>query len=80
MADRRTSATSSRRTRTGDSAIGQFIIGSEIGKGSFATVYVGKHQVRHPSLLSLSIAPFVPFPRGAAPGAVTSLQPLCSSE
>ncbi|KAI1866929.1 hypothetical protein JX265_007505 [Neoarthrinium moseri] len=44
MADRHSSASSSRRTRTGDGAIGQFIIGSEIGKGSFAQVYMGKHQ------------------------------------
>ncbi|KAI0128471.1 Serine/threonine-protein kinase ATG1 [Xylariales sp. AK1849] len=44
MADRHSSASSSRRARTSDNSIGQFIIGSEIGKGSFATVYVGKHQ------------------------------------
>ncbi|KAH6654408.1 hypothetical protein BKA67DRAFT_518053 [Truncatella angustata] len=44
MADRHPSGSSSRRTRTGDSSIGQFIIGSEIGKGSFAQVYMGKHQ------------------------------------
>ncbi|KAK6067646.1 serine threonine-protein kinase ATG1 [Seiridium cupressi] len=44
MADRHSSGSSSRRTRAGDSAIGQFIIGAEIGKGSFAQVYMGKHQ------------------------------------
>ncbi|KAH8673989.1 Serine/threonine-protein kinase ATG1 [Xylariales sp. PMI_506] len=44
MADRHSSSSSSRRTRTGDNYIGQFIIGAEIGKGSFAQVYMGKHQ------------------------------------
>lgn len=43
MADR-SSASSSRRARATDGSIGQFVIGSEIGKGSFAQVYVGKHQ------------------------------------
>lgn len=43
MADRHSSS-SSRRTRTGDGAVGQFVIGSEIGKGSFAQVYLGRHQ------------------------------------
>ncbi len=46
MADQRTtSSSSSRRARTGDDVVGQFIIGSEIGKGSFAQVYAGKHKV-----------------------------------
>lgn len=53
MADRQSSGPSSRRTRAGDGAIGQFIIGSEIGKGSFAQVYMGKHQVRAPLPLSI---------------------------
>ncbi|RWA12106.1 hypothetical protein EKO27_g2993 [Xylaria grammica] len=35
----------SRRVKTGDDVVGQFIIGSEIGKGSFAQVYMGKHKV-----------------------------------
>ncbi|KAI1180389.1 Serine/threonine-protein kinase ATG1 [Nemania sp. FL0916] len=35
----------SRRARAGDDDIGHFIIGSEIGKGSFAQVYLGKHKV-----------------------------------
>ncbi|KAI1355841.1 Serine/threonine-protein kinase ATG1 [Xylaria sp. FL0043] len=35
----------SRRTRAGDDVVGQFLIGSEIGKGSFAQVYMGKHKV-----------------------------------
>ncbi|KAI1085810.1 Serine/threonine-protein kinase ATG1 [Whalleya microplaca] len=43
MADPRSSG-SSRRARAGDDVIGQFIIGSEIGKGSFAQVYMGKHK------------------------------------
>ncbi|KAH8166529.1 hypothetical protein CIB48_g1699 [Xylaria polymorpha] len=36
---------SSRRARAGDDVVGQFLIGSEIGKGSFAQVYMGKHKV-----------------------------------
>ncbi|KAI1425998.1 hypothetical protein F5Y12DRAFT_316250 [Xylaria sp. FL1777] len=36
---------SSRRARSGDDVVGQFLIGSEIGKGSFAQVYMGKHKV-----------------------------------
>ncbi|KAK5629612.1 hypothetical protein RRF57_005327 [Xylaria bambusicola] len=36
---------SSRRVRTGDDVVGPFLIGSEIGKGSFAQVYMGKHKV-----------------------------------
>ncbi|KAI0115970.1 Serine/threonine-protein kinase ATG1 [Nemania sp. FL0031] len=36
---------SSRRAKTGDDDVGQFLIGSEIGKGSFAQVYMGKHKV-----------------------------------
>lgn len=39
---------SSRRPKTGDDDVGQFLIGSEIGKGSFAQVYMGKHKVRTP--------------------------------
>ncbi|KAI1813880.1 Serine/threonine-protein kinase ATG1 [Poronia punctata] len=45
MADARTPYSSSRRAKTTDEVIGQFLIGSEIGKGSFAQVYVGKHKV-----------------------------------
>ncbi|KAK7743758.1 Serine/threonine-protein kinase [Diatrype stigma] len=46
MADQRTSSSStSRRAKAGDDVVGQFIIGSEIGKGSFAQVYSGKHKV-----------------------------------
>ncbi|KAK0646666.1 hypothetical protein B0T16DRAFT_328304 [Cercophora newfieldiana] len=41
MADR----SSSRRAKPGDDAIGQFIIDQEIGKGSFAQVYSGRHKV-----------------------------------
>ena len=43
MADR---GSSSRRGKLGDESIGQFVIGAEIGKGSFAQVYLGKHKVR----------------------------------
>lgn len=59
MADRIPSASSSRRSKAGDNAIGQFIIGAEIGKGSFAQVYSGKHQVRtqqYPCLQLLPVA------------------------
>ncbi|KAM7223618.1 Serine/threonine-protein kinase ATG1 [Rhypophila decipiens] len=43
MADR---TSSSRRTaRSDDVAIGQFVIEKEIGKGSFAQVYSGRHKV-----------------------------------
>lgn len=45
MADpRAASGSSSRRGRAADDVVGQFIIGSEIGKGSFAQVYMGKHK------------------------------------
>ncbi len=46
MAEARNSSSSAlRRARPGDESIGQFIIGGEIGKGSFAQVYMGKHKV-----------------------------------
>ncbi|KAL3428271.1 hypothetical protein PVAG01_01780 [Phlyctema vagabunda] len=38
------SSSSSRRSRTGDRAVGSFTIEDEIGKGSFATVYRGRHK------------------------------------
>ncbi|KAK4123926.1 Pkinase-domain-containing protein [Parathielavia appendiculata] len=45
MAERTTSA-SSKRTKPGsDDAIGNFVIDKEIGKGSFAQVYSGRHKV-----------------------------------
>lgn len=44
MSDR-TSASSSKRTRQGYDAIGSFVIDQEIGKGSFAKVYLGRHKV-----------------------------------
>ncbi|KAG9246152.1 hypothetical protein BJ878DRAFT_307377 [Calycina marina] len=37
-------SSSARRSRTGDKTIGKFLIGEQIGKGSFATVYGGKHK------------------------------------
>ncbi|RYP85442.1 hypothetical protein DL769_000995 [Monosporascus sp. CRB-8-3] len=45
MADQRVSAGSSRRAKAAEDVVGQFIIGSEIGKGSFAQVYAGKHKL-----------------------------------
>ncbi|TEA18040.1 Serine/threonine-protein kinase ATG1 [Colletotrichum sidae] len=45
MADRLPTSTSSgRRRRDGDASIGEFVIGGEIGKGSFAQVYSGHHK------------------------------------
>lgn len=67
MADHRTSSSSSRRSKTSDDAIGNFIIGSEIGKGSFAQVYMGRHKVRQaqhsPSVcLAIIMAQFTLYP------------------
>ncbi|KAK0748853.1 Serine/threonine-protein kinase atg1 [Apiosordaria backusii] len=47
MADRQlSSASSSRRAKQPtDGAVGQFVIDKEIGKGSFAQVYSGRHKV-----------------------------------
>ncbi|KAJ2906833.1 uncharacterized protein MKZ38_010331 [Zalerion maritima] len=42
MAGRSSASNSSRRSR--DGVIGDFTIGAEIGKGSFAQVYLGKHK------------------------------------
>ncbi|WYZ40038.1 hypothetical protein EsH8_IV_000379 [Colletotrichum jinshuiense] len=39
-----TSSSSGRRRREGDASIGDFVIGGEIGKGSFAQVYSGYHK------------------------------------
>jgi serine/threonine-protein kinase ULK/ATG1 len=54
MTDRTSSGSSSRRTKPGGDSIGQFVIDQEIGKGSFAQVYSGKHKVSsgilHPTL------------------------------
>ncbi|KAK4165430.1 Serine/threonine-protein kinase ATG1 [Cladorrhinum sp. PSN259] len=40
-----TSSSSSRRIKAIDDSIGQFVIDKEIGKGSFAQVYSGRHKV-----------------------------------
>jgi serine/threonine protein kinase len=56
MAGPQESSTSSGSRKSGSRAVGQFNIGSEIGKGSFAQVYLGWHKVRHsfyPDLASL---------------------------
>ena len=42
MANRQSS---SRQAKPGSDVIGQFIIDEEIGKGSFAQVYAGRHKV-----------------------------------
>lgn len=39
------SSSSAGRSRTGDKSVGSFTIENEIGKGSFATVYRGRHNV-----------------------------------
>lgn len=36
---------SSRQPKAGSDVIGQFLIDEEIGKGSFAQVYAGRHKV-----------------------------------
>lgn len=55
MADRRIPSSSSlRRARAADDVVGQFIIGSEIGKGSFAQVYMGRHKVRVSHVLKIT--------------------------
>jgi serine/threonine-protein kinase ULK/ATG1 len=47
MASQRTSAGHSRReSATVEIAVGDFIRKNEIGKGSFATVYLASHRVR----------------------------------
>ncbi|KAL2018916.1 hypothetical protein VTK56DRAFT_10283 [Thermocarpiscus australiensis] len=45
MAERPSSALSKRAKPASDDAIGQFVIDKEIGKGSFAQVYSGRHKV-----------------------------------
>lgn len=48
-------SSSSRRTKAvGGDSIGQFVIDQEIGKGSFAQVYAGKHKVSTAVALSQS--------------------------
>lgn len=56
MADRQlSSASSSRRQKQPtDGAVGQFVIDKEIGKGSFAQVYSGRHKVRTPHFFCAS--------------------------
>jgi hypothetical protein len=60
MADPRTAASSFGPGRKSNGRIGDFEIGSEIGKGSFAKVYYGWHKVRASFLLSGLV--FDPFP------------------
>ncbi|KAK3954122.1 hypothetical protein QBC32DRAFT_96926 [Pseudoneurospora amorphoporcata] len=45
MSDRTSASSSSKRTRQSYDAIGSFVIDQEIGKGSFAKVYLGRHKV-----------------------------------
>jgi len=45
MAGRTSSSGSSRHARHNVDSIGQFVIDQEIGKGSFAQVYSGRHKV-----------------------------------
>jgi len=51
--DRRAPASAQRRTVPNmidsepDTCIGEFVRGKEIGKGSFATVYLASHRVRN---------------------------------
>lgn len=58
MASHRTSAGHSRREApVVEVAVGDFIRKNEIGKGSFATVYLASHRVNNPDL-SLSHSPW----------------------
>lgn len=60
MADRLPTSSSSGRRRREDASIGDFVIGGEIGKGSFAQVYSGHHKVRpRPSSPSCILRVFV---------------------
>lgn len=69
MAER---SSSSRRTKpSSDGAIGHFVIDKEIGKGSFAQVYSGRHKV---SLLLLAVIIALEVGRGLlAPEAIANL-------
>jgi serine/threonine-protein kinase ULK/ATG1 len=54
MASHRTSAGHSRREApVVEIAVGDFIRKNEIGKGSFATVYLASHRVRNSDLVFL---------------------------
>ena len=58
---------SSSRRRTGDRSVGMFTVEEDIGKGSFATVYRGKHKVRHRYPAQAGTVPSYPddsFPDG----------------
>lgn len=48
MASQQEASASQSSRRSGGRTVGQFNIGSEIGKGSFAQVYLGWHKVRPP--------------------------------
>jgi hypothetical protein len=45
MAERAFTSSSKRTKPTSDDVIGNFVIDKEIGKGSFAQVYSGRHKV-----------------------------------
>lgn len=67
------SSNSHRRNRpTDDGLVGDFVIGGEIGKGSFAQVFLGKHKVSRCALVS--------FPRPSQrPAPDIVFGDLCSS-
>ena len=73
MADR---TSSSRRTKPSDDSVGNFIVDQEIGKGSFAQVYSGRHKVRGTvySLVSSvrAIASIIPFSSPHKPALFTA--------
>lgn len=58
MAGPQDSSTSSGSRKSGSRAVGQFNIGSEIGKGSFAQVYLGWHKVRQSSHPAFELLPY----------------------
>lgn len=70
MAGPQESSTSSGSRKSGGRAVGQFNIGSEIGKGSFAQVYLGWHKVRQSSHPAFELLPII------APSCVAALSPL----
>lgn len=57
MAGPQESSASSGSRKSSSRAVGQFNIGSEIGKGSFAQVYLGWHKVRHSSCPDFALLP-----------------------
>ena len=81
MAER---TSSSRRPKPSDDSVGNFIVDQEIGKGSFAQVYSGRHKVRrdcfsstpHPSY-RIYHPSSLPLPDQHYPACCLPLLPCC---